>query len=122
MSKKIAYIWYPTANMGRAVEFYQDLPGFRLLFQREDWSEFDIGGQRFALKKVDGLSTSQLSGTPGLSLLAQPIEETIDALTQKGVPFTGDLQQYPYGKIIHFQDPDGNILGLYEPPPPDKGK
>lgn len=122
MTEKIAYIWYPTADMKRAVEFYQDLPGFRLLFRREDWSEFDVGGQRLALKKVDSFSTSEHREGPGVSFLAQPIEKTINALTQQGVRFTDTLRHYPYGKIIHFQDPDGNILGLYEPPPSDKGK
>jgi len=114
MINKIAYHWVPTTDMDRAVEFYKNLLGFKLLFTREDWSEFEIGGQRLALCKVDALHPSITS--PGISFMAQPIEQVIESLSGKGVTFIEELKVYPYGKLIHFQDPDGNILGLYEPP------
>lgn len=115
MIDNIAYIWVSTTNMQRAVEFYADVLGFKLLFKREDWSEFEIGGQRLALCKVNVLHPNRTS--PGVSFIAQPIEQVMDTLSSQGVTFTEELQVYPYGKIVHFQDLDGNILGLYEPPP-----
>lgn len=117
MIQKLAYIWYPTTNMNRAVEFYHLSLGFKLLFKRDDWSEFDIGGQRLALRKVDILQEDNHSSTPGVSFLAQPIEQVIADLAQKGILLARDLEVYPHGKMASFQDPDGNILGLYEPPP-----
>lgn len=119
MLKNIAYFWYPTTDMDRAVEFYQDLLGFKLLFKGEDWSEFDIAGQRLALCKVDTIHRGQTS--PGVSFMAKPIEQVIDTLSRKGVTFVEELKIYPYGKLARFQDPDGNILGLYEPPPEKNG-
>ncbi len=118
MINKIAYLWVPTTDMNRAVEFYKNLLGFKLLFKREDWSEFNIGGQRLALCKVDSLHPSRTS--PGISFTAQPIEQVMQSLRAKGVTFIEELQVYPYGKLVHFQDPDGNVLGLYEPPPEKK--
>jgi len=117
MIQKIAYFWVPVTDMGRAVEFYHQLLGLKLLFKREDWSEFDIDGQRLALRKVDTLPADEDSSVPGISFLAQPIEQAIATLTQKGVHFTEGLKVYPYGKLAGFRDPDGNVLGLYEPPP-----
>jgi len=117
MIDKIAYLWYPTTDMNRAVEFYKNVLGFKLLFERQDWSEFDISGQRLALCKVDAIAHGKTLSEPGVSFMAKPIEKVIDALSRKGVSFAGELQVYPYGKLIRFQDPDGNILGLYEPPP-----
>jgi predicted enzyme related to lactoylglutathione lyase len=114
MIDTIAYLWVPTSDMNRAVEFYQNLLGFKLLFQREDWSEFEIGGQRLALCKVDALHPGGTA--PGISFMARPIEQVIETLSGKGVTFIEDLKVYPYGKLVHFQDADGNILGLYEPP------
>ncbi len=116
MIQKIAYFWVPVTNMERAVEFYNQLLGFKLLFNREDWSEFDIDGQRLALRKVDTLPEHGES-VPGISFLAQPIEQAIATLEQRGVQFSGELEIYPYGKLARFRDPDGNVLGLYEPPP-----
>ena len=115
--QKIAYFWVPITDMDRAVEFYHQLLGLKLLFKREDWSEFDIDGQRLALRKVDTLPEYNDSSVPGISLLAQPIEQVITTLKQKGVNFNEELRVYPYGKLASFRDPDGNILGLYEPPP-----
>ncbi len=117
MIQKIAYFWVPVTNMERAVEFYNQLLGFKLLFNREDWSEFDIDGQRLALRKVDTLPEHGESSVPGISFLAQPIEQAIATLEQRGVQFSGELEIYPYGKLARFRDPDGNVLGLYEPPP-----
>ena len=117
MIQKIAYFWVPVTDMDRSVEFYQGLPGFKLLFKRADWSEFDIDGQRLALRKVDTLPAQRDSPVPGIAFLARPIEKVIAGLSQKGVHFTEELAVYPYGKLASFRDPDGNILGLYEPPP-----
>jgi predicted enzyme related to lactoylglutathione lyase len=103
--------------MDRTVEFYRQVLGLKLLFQREDWSEFDIDGQRLAFCKVDAPPENNDSFRPGVSFLAQPIEQVIADLSQKGVQFTEELEVYPYGKLASFRDPDGNILGLYEPPP-----
>lgn len=117
MIQEIAYFWVPVTDMDRAVEFYHQLLGLKLLFKREDWSEFDLDGQRLALRKVRTLSDPGDTAVPGLSFLAQPIEPVIAVLSGKGVHFVGELEVYPYGKLASFRDPDGNILGLYEPPP-----
>ncbi len=121
MLNKLAYIWYQTTDMDRTVEFYQKVLGLKLLFKREDWSEFDIDGQRLAFSKVDTHPENNDSFRPGVSFLAQPIEQMIADLSRKGVQFTDELKVYPYGKLASFRDPDGNTLGLYEPPPLKEG-
>lgn len=97
-----------------AVSFYQDVLGLKLLFKKNDWAEFEIGGQRIALHKSDKPAPS--SGGAVISLHAEPIEETINSLKSKGVRFVDDLKVFPYGKLASFLDPDGNLIGLYEPP------
>ena len=116
MLKKIAYSSYPVLNMNRAVDFYQNVLGFQLLFQQEDWAEFEIDGQRFALQKVQAIAPLNLAGGAIISFHSHSIEEDIGALKSKNVTFIGKIQTYPYGKIAYFKDPDSNILGLYEPP------
>ena len=116
MLQKVAYIWYPVTDMDRAIEFYHELLGFKLRFKREDWSELEIDGQRLALRKVSSLPDRDGPAVPGVAFLAQPIEQVIATLSQKGVSFVEELKVYPYGKLATFRDPDGNLLGLYEPP------
>lgn len=118
MTQKIAYISYPVTNMARAVEFYQNVLALKPLFIRDDWSEFDLGGQRLALHKVDAHPETSAGEAPFLSLLAQPIEQVIETLKQKGVKAFDPIEEHPFGKFSGFKDPDGNHLGLYQPPPP----
>lgn len=113
MLTQIAYTSYPVADMDRAVQFYQNVLGFKLLFHREDWSEFDIGGQRLALKKVERIEDA--TGGAVVSFYADPIEKAIHSLKERGVQFSGELEVYSYGKIAWFKDSEGNTLGLYQP-------
>jgi len=115
MLDQIAFIACPAYDMRRAVEFYHDILGLTLLFERGDWSEFDAGGARLALyhEKVPG----PRPGLPVVSFAARPIEEVIARLKHRGVVFEGGLECHPYGKLARFFDSEGNRVGLYEPPP-----
>ena len=114
--EKIAFTHYATKNLERAVEFYRDVLGLKLLLQTDEWAEFDIGGQRFAVHQLKSSETFQTVNPAVVSLQAQPIENAIEALKNKGVRFVQELQIRPHGKMATFQDWDGNLLGLYEPP------
>ncbi len=115
MIKKIAFTSYPVTDMERSVDFYGNVLGFNLLFKREDWSEFDIDGQRLTLHKEEIPSGKNPGGRVIVSFEAKPIEKIVESLKVKGVRFKGEVEVYPYGKLAWFLDPDGNILGLYEP-------
>ncbi len=119
MFKKIAFIHYPTQDLDRALSFYRDVLGLKLLVQNEEWVEFAVGEQRLALRRVDALPqqthSSQSSGAM-VWLEARPIEEIIAQLKAKNVKFIEGLSELPYGKLSTFSDPDGNRIGLYEPP------
>ncbi len=112
MQVKIAFISYPVSNLDKAVEFYQKVLGKEPLFHREDWAEFELGGQKLAL---------QQSSSPGgfgatVYFLARPIEGFIFRLKELDAMLDGNIEIHSYGKLARFRDPDGNILGLYEPP------
>lgn len=119
MFQKIAFIHYCTQNLDRALKFYRDILGLKLLVQNEEWVEFEVGGQRLALRLIDPWTTSTES--PNVSgamvwLEACPIEKTIETLKDKKVIFINVLETFSYGKTATFKDPDGNLIGLYEPP------
>lgn len=121
MHTKIAFISYPVSNLDKAVEFYQKVLGKEPLFHREDWAEFDLNGQRLALQKVLSpigaeLAESSLADTGAIVyFLARPIEGFVFRLKELDTPMLGNIEIHSYGKLARFKDPDGNILGLYEP-------
>ena len=110
----IAFISYPVRDLKKAVEFYQKLLEIKPLFLREDWAEFELDGQRFALQKVNELKPQQAVAT--LYFKAQPLEKHIARLERIGAKLMDIPEFYSYGKLVRFHDPDGNIFGLYEPP------
>jgi predicted enzyme related to lactoylglutathione lyase len=109
----IAFVSYPVANLDRAVEFYQKVLGIEPLFHREDWAEFKLEGQRFALKKETPL---QKRDGATVYFMAKPIQKFIDRLEGFGAKILGAVETHSYGKLARFKDPEGNIFGLYEPP------
>lgn len=113
--KKIAFIHYGTLDLDRAVEFYQNVLGLKLMFKVDDWAEFDLDGQRLALRRVDRWEPEAAAGAM-VHLEARPIELMVEVLKNKGVHFVHAVQEFPYGKLATFLDPDGNRIGLYQPP------
>ena len=107
----IAFISYPVRDLKKAVEFYQKLLEIKPLFLREDWAEFELDGQRFALQKVNELKPQQAGAT--LYFKAQPLEKHIARLERIGAILMDTPDFYSYGKLVLFHDPYVNIFGLY---------
>lgn len=119
MFEKIAFIHYRTQDLNKALKFYRDVLGFKLLVQNEEWVEFEVGGQRLALRLVDPWTTSAEPPNDNGAMIwleARPIEKTIATLKENKVIFINELKAFSYGKTATFRDPDGNLIGLYEPP------
>jgi predicted enzyme related to lactoylglutathione lyase len=110
----IAFVSYPVADLDRAVEFYQKVLEIKPLFHREDWAEFKLKGQRFALKK-ETLRQTEYTGAI-VYFMAKPIQKLIDRLEGFGVKVIGTVETHSYGKLARFKDSEGNFFGLYEPP------
>ena len=119
MFEKIAFINYCTLDLNKALKFYRDTLGFKLLVQNEEWVEFEVGGQRLALRLVDPISSNPQGLHPDRAMIwleTRSIEKTIASLEEKKVIFINKLKLFSYGKTATFKDPDGNPIGLYEPP------
>jgi lactoylglutathione lyase len=117
--QKIAFIHYCTENLERAIRFYRDILGLQVLVQNEEWIEFAIGDQRLALRQVNSMPPNPEGPNPNgamVWMLAQPIEKSISQLKENNINIINELSVFSYGKTATFADPDGNLLGLYEPP------
>lgn len=119
MFQKIAFIHYCTQNLDRSLEFYRDVLGLKLLVQNEEWVEFEVGSQRLALRLVDPWTASPENPNTNNAMIwleARPIEKSIAFLKENNINIIKELEYNSYGKTITFADPDGNLIGLYEPP------
>src|SRR5207244_11260214 len=56
-----------------------------------------------------------------MEFLMDDIESVADGLAHRGVSVS-PIREEPVGRIATFQDPEGNVIGLEEPPKRTRGK
>jgi len=115
MIRSVAAIIFTVHDINKACDFYQNKLELKLTYKNKKtgWAEFDINGLRFSLKQ------SQPSGegnNPIVSLYVENLERTVDKYKSQGVKFTGDgnIKTEFYGNSINLEDPDGNLINLFE--------
>jgi catechol 2,3-dioxygenase-like lactoylglutathione lyase family enzyme len=117
MIRGVANVWMPVQDIERAVDFYQNILGFRLVNRDGPWAEVDANGVRVGLngREPNGAGTV---GGPVLTfqLEAISLEEGAQDLKSNGVEFPAGISEHDWGRVATFKDPDGNDLQLYEPP------
>jgi predicted enzyme related to lactoylglutathione lyase len=113
MIESIARIWLPVTDMDRAVAFYRDSLALDVVDHDGEWSEVTAGDQ------VIGLNSNESPAGDGGAVIAfkvDDIDSSVLQLGEKGVEFTDEVSDHPWGRIVPFKDPDGNDLQLYSPP------
>ncbi|HEX3566758.1 MAG TPA: VOC family protein, partial [Acidimicrobiales bacterium] len=62
-----------------------------------------------------GLSEAEPGSVQGLQLVVTDIEAARAELVQRGVEAT-DVQEFPWGQFVFFNDPDGNRWSVQHVP------
>ncbi len=105
-------VYYHTSDMERAVRFYRDVLGFRLV-SRDYVARFDLNGVLFELVPNPAGNALPGSGNARLSLEVKDMHAATKALEAKGVATT-PVKSEPGGLLSYFKDPDGNELCLWQ--------
>lgn len=102
-----------------ACAFYEEKLGLTLEFKDEGfgWAEFDIGGPKFGIERVDADSPDEdkvlIGRYVGVSLRVDDVNKTYNDLVAKGVEFSGEPEKQEWGgTLAEVIDPCGNILTL----------
>lgn len=118
MISHVKFISIPTADQDRALSFWTERLGFRVLTDqpfndKQRWIELRIGSSetRFVLFVFD-----EKGPQPGMAfngaLACDNVERTYEELVARGVEFTAKPQKQPWGTYAVFKDPDGNTFVL----------
>jgi predicted enzyme related to lactoylglutathione lyase len=120
MEWKLELVAVPVSDVDRAKAFYTEQVGFNA-----DHDHRVSDDLRFVQLTPPGSACSIAFGTnitdkepgsmSGLQLVVADIEAARAALVDNGVDAT-EVQEFPWGKFVHFTDPDGNGWSVQEIP------
>jgi catechol 2,3-dioxygenase-like lactoylglutathione lyase family enzyme len=121
MIKAIKFVGVPVSDQQRALEFYTNALGFRVITDQpfddnQRWIELGIGrsSSGIALFTPRG-QEDRIGSFTGISFVADDVVATCRELAAKGVTFIQEAKQADWGTSAIIADPDGNQFVLGSP-------
>ena len=119
----ISDFYYNVTNMEKAVEFYHKALGLHQVYGDEYWTSMEIAGStHIGLHWTEGAA---IPSTPRdahgqacggtLTLKSNNISEDRERIIAHGGKILGE-GVHPWGHMLVFTDPDGNVLKLKADP------
>ena len=118
MIKRIKFIGIPVRDQQRALAFYTEKLGFRILTDQEfsptqRWIELASPGAETGITLFTPPGQEDRIGTfINTSWEVDDIEKTWTELAAKGVEFAGPPQKQPWGTYAIMKDSEGNQIVL----------
>lgn len=115
---------YQVTDVSRAVDFYTQHLGFRLVHQQlpafasvslGDFTLLLSGPGASGSRPMPGGQSQKPGGWNRVVLRVSDLPAQIEVLKKAGVRFRNQMETGPGGRQIQVEDPDGNPIELFEP-------
>ena len=123
MDYKLELIAVPVSDVDRAKAFYVDQAGFNADHDHKvsddiRFVQLTPPGSACSIAIGKGVSDAEPGSVQGLQLVVDDADAARDDLASRGV-VVSDVQDFPWGRFVFFQDPDGNGWAVQQIP--DRG-
>jgi catechol 2,3-dioxygenase-like lactoylglutathione lyase family enzyme len=115
-------VHYNVCDMQRAVAFYRDVLGMRVLDSNDWWTSLEFFGARIGLHWTGGESVPPVQRDEHgarhgatLTLRSTDLDTDLGYLQKMGCSLLGRSEN-SWGRLAALTDPDGNVLKLMQPP------
>lgn len=120
MEWKLELVQVPVADIDRAKSFYTEKLGFRAdndatVSDEVRFVQLTPPGSACSIALTSGVHRMAPGSMEGLQLVVDDADAARDELRQRGVD-AGEVQEFPWGRFVFFNDPDGNAWALQEVP------
>jgi predicted enzyme related to lactoylglutathione lyase len=118
MIKRIKFLGIPVKDQDRALKFYTEKLGFRILTDQEfsetqRWIELSIPGAETGVALFTPEGHEDRVGTfVNTSWEVDNIDKAYSDLVARGVEFAGPPQKQPWGTFAVLKDSEGNQIVL----------
>src|SRR3954464_12216515 len=111
MDYKLELITLPVTDVDRAKSFYTDA-GFVAeqdvtVEENLRFVQLTPPGSACSIAIGEGLTDAAPGSVRGLQVVVADADAARDDLAGRGVAVS-DVQEFPWGRFVHFSDPDGN--------------
>jgi catechol 2,3-dioxygenase-like lactoylglutathione lyase family enzyme len=115
---RLELVSVPVSDVDRAKEFYVEKAGFNLdhdhtVSEEIRFVQLTPPGSPASIAIGKGVTEAQPGSVEGLQLVVKEIEAAHADLSSRGVEVS-DVQDFPWGRFVFFQDPDGNKWAVQE--------
>jgi predicted enzyme related to lactoylglutathione lyase len=120
MDYRLELIAVPVSDVDRAKAFYVEQAGFNADHDHdvsEDirFVQLTPPGSGCSIAIGKGVTTAEPGSVQGLQLVVDDADAARDDLASRGVQVS-DVQDFPWGRFVFFQDPDGNGWAVQQLP------
>lgn len=123
MDFKLELVAVPVSDVDRAKAFYTEKVGFNadqdnVVNESLRFVQLTPPGSACSIAIGTGITDAAPGSVRGLQLVVADIEAARDELAGRGLD-VGDVQDFPWGRFIFFEDPDGNSWAVQQLPARD---
>jgi catechol 2,3-dioxygenase-like lactoylglutathione lyase family enzyme len=120
MDLRLELITVPVSDVDRAKEFYVERAGFNADHDHQvkeglRFVQLTPPGSGCSISIGEGLSEMAPGSVEGLQLVVDDINAARDRLAGDGVEVS-EVQDFPWGRFVFFDDPDGNTWAVQQIP------
>ena len=124
MDWKLELVAIPVSDVDRAKRFYVEQAGFvadhdHAVSDEIRFVQLTPPGSACSIAFGHGIAETEPGSVQGLQLVVSDIHAARAELVERGVRAT-EVQDFPWGSFVFFQDPDGNGWAVQQLPPRDE--
>ncbi len=121
MDMKLELVAVPVSDVDRAKAFYTDQAGFHAdhdytVSDEIRFVQLTPPGSACSIALGKGVTDAAPGSVRGLQLVVTDIEAARKEFTDRGADVS-EVQDFPWGRFIFFDDPDGNKWAVQQIPP-----
>jgi predicted enzyme related to lactoylglutathione lyase len=121
MDWRLELVAIPVTDVDRAKAFYAEQVGFAVdhdhrVSDEVRFVQLTPPGSACSIAIGLGVTEAEPGSVKGMQVVVADIERAHAQLVDRGVGVS-DVQDFPWGRFVFFQDPDGNGWAVQEIPP-----